>query len=388
MTAFPTYDASAIEALNNQALAMLGLFAGHGYTREEPSVLQPADIFLDRSGEEIRRRTFTLTDLSGRELCLRPDLTIPICKYTVESGAKFPARICYNGLAFRHQPSEPNRPTQFFQAGVELLGLEDRDAGEREILTLTVEALRAAGLKDFTLKVGDLALFGALVDALDVPQQWRARLKRHFWRVGYFEALLSRLTHGASSDQQRLLGSLGSLTPPESRAAIEGLMDMVADAPQGARTREEIVERLMEQAADAAALKLDPKIAAVITRLLAVSGTAESALAEIGELTRHAGIALDAPLAAMEARLAALSDLGLAPSQVSFAARFGRNMEYYTGFVFELWSRDAEGAVQVAGGGRYDTLLELLGAGRAVPAIGCAIRTERVLAARRFAGGA
>ena len=42
-------------------------------------------------------------------------------------------------------------------------------------------------------------------------------------------------------------------------------------------------------------------------------------------------------------------------------------MEYYTGFVFELWARDAEGPVQVAGGGRYDTLLEALGAGRAIP---------------------
>ena len=70
------------------------------------------------------------------------------------------------------------------------------------------------------------------------------------------------------------------------------------------------------------------------------------------------------------------------------AARFGRNMEYYTGFVFELWSRDSEGSVQVAGGGRYDTLLEALGAKRPVPAIGCALRTERVLAARRLAGDA
>jgi ATP phosphoribosyltransferase regulatory subunit len=87
----------------------------------------------------------------------------------------------------------------------------------------------------------------------------------------------------------------------------------------------------------------------------------------------------------MEARLTALKELGIAPSQVSFAARFGRNMEYYTGFVFELWSHDAEGAVQVAGGGRYDHLLELLG-GQPATAIGCAIRTERVLAARQFAG--
>ena len=51
-------------------------------------------------------------------------------------------------------------------------------------------------------------------------------------------------------------------------------------------------------------------------------------------------------------------------ARVRFTAHFGRNMEYYTGFVFELWSRDAEGPVQVAGGGRYDTLMEMLGARR------------------------
>ena len=387
MAAFPYYARQDLESLDAQANAILSAFRARDYVCEEPSVLQPADIFLDRSGEEIRRRTFTLTDPSGRELCLRPDLTIPICYQAVKAKTKLPARICYNGLVFRHQPSEPHRPTQFFQAGAELLGLSDRAQGETEIMTLTVEALRAAGLKDFSVKIGDLALFGALVDALDVPAQWRSRLKRHFWRAGYFEALLARMTQGAASDAQRLLGSLGGLSESESRAAIEGLMDLVADAPQGARTREEIVERLMEQAADAAALRLDPKIAEVITRLLAVSGTAEQSLAEIRGLTHGAGITLDAPLAAMQARLTALKSLGVAADKITFAARFGRNMEYYTGFVFELWARDKEGPVQLAGGGRYDTLLEMLGADHAVSAIGIAIRTERVLAARRQQGG-
>ncbi len=388
MAAFPYYGSEDLKRLETQAEAILGAFRARGYVREEPSVLQPADIFLDRSGEEIRRRTFTLTDPSGRDLCLRPDLTIPICHQAVQGNTRFPARICYNGLVFRHQPAEPNRPTQFFQAGAELLGLADRAAGETEIMTLTVDAMRAAGLKDFSVKIGDLALFGALVDALDVPAQWRSRLKRHFWRAGYFEALLNRMTKGAASDAQRLLGSLGGLSESESRAAIEGLMDMVADAPQGARTREEIVERLMEQAADAAALRLEPRIADVITRLLSVSGTAEQALGEIRSLTKAAGIALDTPLAAMQARLSALKSLGVAADKISFVARFGRNMEYYTGFVFELWARDREGPVQLAGGGRYDTLLEMLGADRAVNAIGIAIRTERVLAVRRLQGGA
>jgi ATP phosphoribosyltransferase regulatory subunit len=108
-------------------------------------------------------------------------------------------------------------------------------------------------------------------------------------------------------------------------------------------------------------------------------------------LLKTIAINLDPQLQAMEARLATLKSLGVDLARVQFTAHFGRNMEYYTGFVFELWARDKEGAVQVAGGGRYDSLMETLGAKKPASAIGCAIRTERVLAARaaqKIAGGA
>jgi ATP phosphoribosyltransferase regulatory subunit len=387
MAGFPTYDAAEIEALDAQADAILGVLKRHGYGRVEPSVLQPAEIFLDRSGEEIRRRTFVLTDPSGRDLCLRPDLTIPVCRMHIERGGKYPARLCYNGLAFRHQPGEPDRPAQFYQAGAELLGAKDREATDIEIAGVSIEAVQAAGLSRFDMKVGDLALFSTLIDALDVPVQWRGRLKRHFWRVGYFEALLQKLSRGKPSDAQQLLAHLGNLDAEDSRSAFEGLMDLLGEAPHGARTREEIVERLMEQAADAASIRLDPAIARLIASVLNVSGPAPKALAEIRKLTRAARVNLDAPLEAMEARLAALKPLDIDPSRVTFAARFGRNMEYYTGFVFELWSRDKEGSVQIAGGGRYDRLLENFGAPANTPAIGCAIRTERVMAARKAGKG-
>jgi len=371
---FPYYDASALEALGAQADAILGVFGGRGYVHEEPSVLQPAEIFLDRSGEEIRRRTFTLTDPSGRDLALRPDLTIPICRDAVRSGREWPARICYNGLAFRHQPGEPNRPTQFFQAGAELLGLEDRVAGETEILSLAIEALKVAGLKDFSLRIGDLALFNALVDALALPTQWRLRLKRHFWRAGYVESLLYWLGHGD-----------GTAKLPGTKAEIEDLLDKQGDAPAAGRSRAEIVARALDRAAQAAALRLDPVMADAIAKLLDISGAAETALAQVRALLKTTGVNLDAQLAAMDARLATIKSLGIAPERVQFTAHFGRNMEYYTGFVFELWSRDKEGPVQVAGGGRYDTLLESLGAKQPVSAIGCAIRTERLLAAKAVA---
>jgi len=371
MPALPYYDAAAIGGLNDQAVALLKLFAARGYTREEPAILQPAEIFLDRSGEEIRRRTFTLTDPSGRELALRPDLTIPICKHAVESGARLPARLCYNGLAFRYQPNRPLRPTQFFQAGVELLGLTDAAAGEEEILSLAFESMRLAGLENFEMRFGDLALFGALVDALELPAHWRARLKRHFWRAGYVETLLKRLGHGGDAP---------------SRAGIEARFAAASDAPPAGRSRQDIIARAMEQAAEAASLKLDPAIAGAITKLFGISGPAREALAEIQALLAAAGIKLDAPLSAMNARLKKIAALGVDLSRVRFTAHFGRNMEYYTGFVFELWSADKEGPVQVAGGGRYDTLLEMLGAKTPVSAIGCALRTERMLVAKKFAG--
>jgi ATP phosphoribosyltransferase regulatory subunit len=378
MPAFPTYGPEEIAALDKQAAAILGVFAARGYARREPAILQPAQVFVDRSGEEIRRRTFELTDPSGRELCLRPDLTIPTCKWQVESGNPYPARLCYHGLAFRHRPGDG--PTQFYQAGAELLGLEDRAAGDVEMMALAVGALRAAGLAQFEMKLGDLGLFATLVDALDVPAQWRGRLKRHFWRAGYFDALLSRMVAGAVSEAERAIDALHGLRAADLRPAIEALLDREGDAPLGARTREEIVERLMVQASDGAAPRLDAKVADTIKRVLEVSGTAPGALEQIRTLTKSAATKMERPLAAMEARLAALKTLGVDPATVRFVAHFGRNLEYYTGFVFEFWSPDG---VELAGGGRYDTLMESLGAPRGTTAIGCAIRSERLLAAKR-----
>jgi len=375
MPAFPYYGSASIEALNRQASALLDLFSSRGYGREEPAVLQPAEIFLNRYGEEIRRRTFTLTDPSGRDLALRPDLTIPICREAVLANRSFPARICYNGLVFRHQPGEPHRPTQFFQAGAELLGQDDRAAGDAEILTLAVEALRVCGVKDFSLRIGDLALFGALVDALALPPQWRSRLKRHFWRPGYVESLLYWLSHGD-----------GTAKLPGARAEIETLLDAQAEAPLAGRTREDIIARTLGRVAEAASLRLENRVAGAVTELLDISGPAEEALGKVRALLKTVAINLDSELAAMEARLAVLRGLGVDPAQVQFTAHFGRNMEYYTGFVFELWARDKEGPVQVAGGGRYDSMMEMLGAKKPVSAVGCAIRTERALAAKTAGG--
>src|SRR5579872_1433094 len=87
---------------DGRAAALLASYERAGYRRAEPAILQPAEPFLDLSGEDIRRRMY-LTEVAGREFCLRPDLTIPVSRdYLASPRAGEPAAFCYLGPVFRH----------------------------------------------------------------------------------------------------------------------------------------------------------------------------------------------------------------------------------------------------------------------------------------------
>ncbi len=68
---------------------------------------------------------------------------------------------------------------------------------------------------------------------------------------------------------------------------------------------------------------------------------------------------------------------GIDLERAEFSAEFGRALEYYTGFVFEVVSAKLGRASPVAGGGRYDDLMQAAGAPSPVPAVGAAIHTQR-----------
>src|SRR6202451_4741943 len=85
-----------------RAQALVASYVRAGYAQTEPPVLQPAEPFLDLSGEDIRRRMFLTTDPDGHELCLRPDLTIPVSRdYLASPAAGKPAGFCYLGAGVR-----------------------------------------------------------------------------------------------------------------------------------------------------------------------------------------------------------------------------------------------------------------------------------------------
>ena len=71
----------------------------------EPPLLQPAAIYLELYGEQIRRRVFLIED-AGRGMCLRPDLTAPAVRAAFELN-KTPALVAYDGRVFRRAPPGP-----------------------------------------------------------------------------------------------------------------------------------------------------------------------------------------------------------------------------------------------------------------------------------------
>ena len=188
-------ERAGLDALNR---CILPGFAAAGYDHIEPDILQPADIFLDRSGEDIRSRTYVFTDPAGHELCLRPDLTVPACRYHLSHAGDPSAetRYCYAGKAFRFQPGGGDHlhPSEFDQVGIELFGGQDAQSADAEVLHLTLAAMRAAGLETFRVTIGDLGLFHALLASLPMPERWRRRLERQFWRPRAFRNLIEELT--------------------------------------------------------------------------------------------------------------------------------------------------------------------------------------------------
>lgn len=379
-----------IEALNQQATIIMAVFARAGFEPIAPDIIQPAGMFLDLIGEDLRARTYVFSDPDGAELCLRPDLTIPSARLYRDrhgdSGA--PARFCYNGVVFRYQQhgASASRPREFRQAGIENFAAADPARAEAEIVALTVEAIRAAGLRALTLQTGDIGIVRALLAAIDMPDRWRSELEHMLWRPDAFKRRLAQFRDPAAAARglpQDLLAVLDPAAPDRAVDAVAGYLDAQGLAVAGNRTVGEITERLLDCAADARAKPLPGRAVELLESYLAVQAPALEARARIGALLRTHGIRIDATLDAFEHRLALIAAEGVDVAQATFAAGFGRTFEYYSGFVFECVSPLLGEETPIGGGGRYDRLVEAMGVSRSVAAVGSAIHTERLLLAVR-----
>jgi len=355
------------------------LFAEAGYTPVEPQHLFPAETLLDLYGEDVRTRVFVFPDTGwGGELCLRPDFTVPVALAHGQGGWARPASYAYQGPVFRRQDPLTTRPIEYLQAGVESFGGVDAGTDDARIYALIHRGLDTVGVGPRAVRTGDLGIVFALLDALGLPEFRRRRLRRHIWRPAKFHALLEEFMAGppaASATRMRLLAAVS-----EGNEAVAAVA-LAAGEQVGAREMAEVISRAHRLAEEAAAPPMPIAQAELIENALAVSGPAGACLAALRRLTAAADVDISDALDRFEARLDALNRIGIDAEELPFDTAFGRSLEYYDGFVFEILAEDRPDLPPLAGGGRYDAMTARLGAGRTVPAVGAMIRPEAALSA-------
>jgi ATP phosphoribosyltransferase regulatory subunit len=370
----------ALSFVDQRAEAVIAHLTGAGYTRCEPPILQPASIFFD-SGEDLRGQLYLTSDLSGADYCLRPEYTIPVLvAYLATECAGERARFSYCGPVFRFLPG---RPSEFTQAGIESFGRPDREAADAEILALALEAAGAAQQHQaapsrLIVRIGDAGLFSRLLEALDLPPQWRRRIARGHGQGKSLDTILSPGLNG--TDHSGVLGVLEGGDKQGARALVEDLLSIAGVAPAGGRSPGEIADRFLEQAALKAGSGFSAEKRAVIEQFLGVEGDPDNASAQLRALAAGANLDLSAVLDSFDKRLGFIAGQGLEAARLHFAARFTGNLDYYTGFVFEAHEQGA--AEPAIGGGRYDQLPQTLGAEKPIAAVGAAIWIGRLSAER------
>ena len=355
---------------------LLELFARRGFARVEPPVLQPLEPFIDLSGEELRRRMFVISDANGRELCLRPEYTIPVSRlHIARHEPAQSAAYAYFGPVFRQRPGETG---EFWQAGVEDFGREDREATDSEILDTALEALKEMQVKAVTTLIGDVGLFSAFIAAMRLSGSTARRLRRGFASGTMDASELETLSHpSANSAHAGLLSALQGQDPAAARLFVEDILKIAGIDTISGRTAGEIATRFLDQASNQSS-GLSREQGELLRRFLIIAGHPDEAAAALRALAADAKFDLHAAIETLEIRNGFIEARGVDLSTLRFSTAFGRNLDYYTGFVFEIRdARDPDRGTLV-GGGRYDGLLRRLGSPVDVPAVGCSIWVNRL----------
>ena len=367
-------DAVALQTARDAIEATLRRYA---YAPINPPILESPLPFLNRSGEDIRRHMYIFPDPGGSEVCLRPELTIPVCRAylrqlqtagsAAEKSAEREARLCYFGPAFTYESANDRRYRQFYQAGAEFIGAPDRESADAEILAAALDALEAAGLKETRIEIGDVEIRNAFIDQLPVSERSKTRIRRIALR-NQKELPHRRRTWktGDPSDATNEFGELASLLasvePGKAELLIREVFALADVRHVGGRTPEEIVERLISRTAQQAE-PVSAELMQGVMDLLNVRAKPETAFKQIREHFRKFRIgSIDRVLERCDKRLRYINAYRQQPMELQFNVGLRRGLEYYTGFLFEIYAKNFAEIGHVCGGGRYDNLLDGLGA--------------------------
>ncbi|AIK41708.1 Histidine--tRNA ligase [Brucella anthropi] len=343
----------------------------------EIPLIQPADPFLDMAGEDLRRRIFLTENENGDSLCLRPEFTIPVCRNHIALNAATPKRYAYLGEVFRQHR---DGAAEFLQAGIEDLGASDEAASDARSIADALSCVRAAAPEaELEIVLGDQSVFAGMLKALGLPQGWRKKLLRSFGDANSMEQVLAELTGAQRRDPlpETLAGLVAEGDESGLARMLEAEMLEAGISPSAGRSPAEIARRLIEKE-DLAATRFPASALDLLKQFLETRVTLDSAAVTLRAFASEHALDLAAVLQKFEARSEAIANAGIATKDIIYDASFGRPLDYYTGLVYEIRAPGVEKEGVLAGGGRYDRLLTMLGASENIPGVGFSIWLDRL----------
>ena len=325
-----------------------------GYKYIELDAVIGADQIIQRSGENFRQYMFSFQDPSGNEMCLRPDLTIVSCLRYLKNKSKIKEKIFYSGKAFRKIEDRGGKIIRN-QIGYEIIGSKNIKQDDNEIIQTSIKIIKKIKKTKLKIEIGNIKLFNLLLDELKLPKRWKLRISRHFWREKYFESLLKRLETNSDIDP---------IGVEVDKKRYKKMQSENQNKMIGGRKISEILNRFKNKAKDPRKFSEGKKTALIIREYLKISCPINLAKKKLNSFFLKHKIKIEIKDEFIP--LKNQSDT----NQIIFSTNYGRELEYYTGMVFNIKNQNNTNLIQ---GGRYDNLLLNLGAKRKIPAVGAAI---------------
>lgn len=329
-----------------------------GYVPVETPTVELASV-MGAAGT-LEAAPFRFFDSDGRELVLRPDVTLPVARMAAlrMGDTDEPLRLCYAHQVFNENDSAYALDRQVTQSGIECIGPAGPSA-DAEVLCLLFEALAATGLTDFTVAIGTVGVLNALVERASGDGTWRAEAIAAF--------------HASDLVSLRRLATDERVSCEEAASAVPRLAKI-----RGGREAFDECRELIEP------LGLAGALACLSNLEFAYDIVTASLAAGPGSSTAAAGAAPDAGPGSSTAAASSGSSTAAAPPAGRLLVDFSviTSLDYYSGMVLRAWAPGV--AKAIASGGRYDHTLAAFGCDR--PAAGFAIALEPLMQALRREG--
>lgn len=166
------------------------LFGMYGYRYIQTPTIEYYPVFDEDKGTMHGSKLFRMIDADGHTLVLRPDFTPSIARAVTmyHKDEKLPIRFCYRGNVFLNNTTYRGRLNESTEMGVELINYDSPEA-DAELIALSVEIMKAAGLRDFQISIGNVAYYNALTKEAGLDEDTVVQIRHLLSTRNQFGAL-------------------------------------------------------------------------------------------------------------------------------------------------------------------------------------------------------